>query len=111
MSYAMYVMLMIFFVIVGYFIWCLLLWATWNYTIPVLVNSLAGSPPAVAPAFSQISYVNTLVFGFLLIFLALPIGCGHKLVTSNFYMDNIPGVDVIEVEEVRPAVVTREYMR
>ena len=56
--------------IIIYFIWTTLLWATWNYTIPRIQNSINGT---VKP-FTNITWPTSAVFAFLLLFLAYPMG-------------------------------------
>jgi TRAP-type C4-dicarboxylate transport system permease small subunit len=93
--------LVIFLFIVFFFLWVTLLWATWNYTIPQIQNSLAG---ATVP-FNDLSWPTSIVFGFLILFLSVPfMGC-HKIVTNNFLV--VEGPEVVEVEEVREEPVYR----
>ena len=98
MSYALWVMMIIILIIAGFFIWIALLWSCWNYTIPQLTNSLAGSPPGAAVAFTNISYPTGIVFGFLIIFLVLPVCLCHRMVNYNFWVGSVE--EVIEVDEI-----------
>lgn len=56
--------------IVIYFVTVTVLWATWNYVIPRLTNSIKGSPQP----FTNISWPTASVFAFLILFLAYPVG-------------------------------------
>ncbi len=103
MSYGWWLLVVLFFILVGYVIWVTLLWATWNYTIPLLNNSISG---ATVP-FSNISWPTAAVFVFLLCFLAVPISVSHKVIMNNFYVSP----QVIEVEEEVVPVIRTEYMR
>jgi hypothetical protein len=47
--------------------------------------------------YSNISYPTGIVFGFLIIFLVLPICCCHRMVNYNFWVGS---PEVIEVDEI-----------
>lgn len=96
-------MVAMFWIVIFYFILSTILWALWNATIPELTKSLNGG---TTQPFANISYPTGLLFGLLVIFLAMPISGAHKMVTNYNFIEMTPSwgrqeqVEVIEVEDM-----------
>ena len=86
--------------VLAWFMLSIILWALWNATIPKLTESIAGGPTS----FENLSFSSGLLFGLLVIFLAVPISGCHKMVTNYNFVElsgwSQPQSEIIELEEL-----------
>lgn len=94
-------------IVVIYFAWVTLLWATWNYTIPLLNDAIYPGTPAV----KQVAWTTFSVFAFLLMFLAFPITACWRMPQWNMdWYDQWGFVEYDMQPQVVDVVTEQEYV-